>query len=108
MPFAAYGLYAVFLISRESLSASLRLGISVLLTASLVVAVELVLIIASNNDPMARVLGISVVAFLAGMVIAGTRLPALGSSWGLLCVTVIGFWENHSPADTLVRTHFGC
>src|SRR5271163_733059 len=103
MPFAAYGLYAVFLISRESLLASLRLGISVLLTASLVVAVELILIIASDNDPIARVLGISVIAFLAGMVIAGTSLPALGSSWGLLSITVIGFWEGHSPADTLVK-----
>src|SRR5271170_7442078 len=103
MPFAAYGLYAVFLISRESLSASLRLGISVLLTASLVVAVELILIIASDNGPIARVLGISVIAFLAGMVIVGTSFPALGSSWGLLSITVIGFWENHLPADTLVK-----
>jgi multidrug resistance protein MdtO len=103
MPFAAYGLYAVFLISRESVSASLRLGIAVLLTAALVIAVELSLIIATDNDPMARVIGISVIAFLAGMVIAGSTFPALGSSWGLLCITVIGFWENHSPADILVK-----
>ena len=104
MPYAAFGLYAVFLISRESPSASLRLGLAVLLTISLVVAVELTLIIATDNDPMARVLGVAVIAFVAGMVVVGTSFPQLGSSWGLLCITVIGFWENHAPADALVKS----
>src|SRR5271155_2115097 len=64
MPYAAYGLYAVFLISRESPSASLRLGIAILLTVLLVIAVELALIVATDNDPMARLLSISVIAFV--------------------------------------------
>lgn len=103
MPYAAFGLYAVFLISRESPTASLRLGIAVLMTVSLVVAMELAMVVLTDNDPIARVLGVSAVAFLAGMVIVGTSFPALGSSWGLLSITVIGFWENHLPADTLVK-----
>src|SRR5271168_1098952 len=65
MPYAAFGLYAVFLISRERPSASLRMGIAVLLTAALVITVELALVIATDDDPMARVLGVSLIAFEA-------------------------------------------
>src|SRR5271155_5048015 len=84
MPYAAFGLYAVFLIASETPSASLRLGIAILLSVSLVIAGELTLVIATDNDPMARILGVSVVSFVAGMVIVGTSVPSLGSSWGLL------------------------
>src|SRR5271168_1482076 len=103
MPYAAFGLYAVFLIGRESPSVSLRLGIASLLTVSLAIAIELAVVYMTDNDPMARVLSVAAVAFLGGMIVVGTSLPALGSSWGLIYITVIAFWENHLPADTLVK-----
>ena len=103
MPFAAFGLYAVFLTVRESPSASLRLGLAILVTVTLAIAIELAVVYVTDNDPMARVLSASAIAFLGGMIVVGTSLPALGSSWGLIYITVIAFWENHSPADTLVK-----
>jgi multidrug resistance protein MdtO len=103
MPYAAFGLYAVFLTGRESPSASLRNGIAALATISLVVTTEITVVFVTDNDPMARVLSVAAISFIAGMIIVGTNLPALGSSWGLLCITVIAFWENHTPADTLVK-----
>jgi multidrug resistance protein MdtO len=37
-------------------------------------------------------------------VVIATNYPALGSTWGLIYVTVIELWERHAPADTLVKT----
>jgi multidrug resistance protein MdtO len=103
MPFAAIGLYSIFLIGRESPSASLRLGIASVMTIAVAVAIELAVILLTDNDPIARVLSMAAIAFLAGMVLVGTSLPALGPSWGLIYSIVIAFWESHLPADRLVK-----
>jgi multidrug resistance protein MdtO len=103
MPYIAYGLYALFLIGRQSPSVSLRSGIFTVVTMSLVVAAELSVVILSDNDPMARLLSIAVGTFLAGMVVVCTSQPQLGSSWGLFYCVVIGYWERHAPAGTLVN-----
>ena len=71
MPYAAFGLYAVFLIGRESPSVSLRLGIAALLTVSLAIAIELAVVIQTDNDPMARVISVSAIAFVAAMITVG-------------------------------------
>jgi multidrug resistance protein MdtO len=80
MPFAAFGLYAVFLIIRESPSASFRFGVAILLTVTLAIAIELAVVSLTDNDPMARVLSVSAIAFLGAMIVVATSLPALGSS----------------------------
>jgi multidrug resistance protein MdtO len=103
MPFAAIGLYSIFLIGRESPSVSLRLGVASVMTVALAVAIELSVVLLTDNDPMARVLSVAAIAFLAGMVVVGTSLPALGPSWGLIYSIVIAFWESHLPADRLVK-----
>jgi multidrug resistance protein MdtO len=103
MPFIAYGLYAIFLVGRESPSVSLRSGIISVLTIVFVIVAEMSVVILSDNDPMARVLSVSVVTFLAGMVLVCTTQPSLGSSWGFFYCVVIGFWERHAPEDTLVK-----
>jgi multidrug resistance protein MdtO len=103
MPFIAYGLYAVFMIGRESPSVSLRTGVSLLLTILLAIAIELGVVIVTDSDPMARVLSIAVITFLAALIVVGTSLPALGSGWGLIYCVVISFWERHAPADILVK-----
>jgi multidrug resistance protein MdtO len=103
MPFIAYGLYAIFLVGRESPSVSLRSGIISVVTIVCVIIAEMSVVILSDNDPMARVLTVSVVTFLAGMVLVCTTQPSLGSSVGFFYCVVIGFWERHSPADTLVK-----
>jgi multidrug resistance protein MdtO len=79
MPFAALGLYSLFLIGRESPSVSLRTGLASLMTVVLAIAVELSVIILTDNDPIARVVSVAAVCFLGGMIVAATSLPALGS-----------------------------
>jgi len=103
MPYIAYGLYFIFLIGRENPSVSLRTAFASVATISLVVAVEIGVVVLSDNDPMARVLSVAVATFVGGMVLVATSQPALGSSGGFIYCVVIGFWEHHAPEDTLVK-----
>lgn len=90
MPYVAYGLYALFLIGRESPSVSLRSGIFTVVTISLVVAGEMCVVILSDNDPMVRLLSVAVATFLAGMVVVSSSQSRLGLTWGLFYCVVIG------------------
>ncbi len=103
MPFVFIGLYFIFLIGRDSPAVSLKSSAISLLTVALSVAVELAVVILSDNDPLARVLSIAVVTFIAGIVVGSTNFPTLGSTWGLIFCTVIAFWDSHAPADKLVK-----
>src|ERR1700686_3833906 len=103
MPYIAYGLYFMFLMGRESLSVSLRTAFVLVVSTSLVIVAEMVVVIVSDNDPMARVLSVAVVTFIGGMMLVSTSQPSLGSSMGFIYCVVIGFWEHHAPEDTLVK-----
>jgi multidrug resistance protein MdtO len=103
MPFIAFGIVGIFLIGRDNPSVSLRSGIVTILALVLVIVSEMSVVILSNNNPMARVLSVSVVTFLAGMIVVCTSLPALGSSWGLFYCVAIGYWELHLPEGTNVK-----
>jgi len=104
MPSIYIGMYFIFLIGRDSPTVSFRTGLISLLTVVIAIAVELGVVILSDNDPMVRVLSVAVVAFVAGVLVASTNFPTLGSTWGLIFCTVIGFWEQHVPADRLVKS----
>ena len=103
MEFASIGLYFIFLIGRDSPSVSLRSGLLSFVIVCAAVALELGVVIFTDNDPMARLLSVAVITFLSGMLVVGTNAPALGSSFGLIYCTVIALWENHAPADLLVN-----
>ncbi len=103
MPFVSVGLYFIFLIGRDSPALSLKSSLISVTTVVLAIAVELAVIICTDNDPMARLLSVTVVTFIAGMLVASTNFPTLGSTWGLIYCTVIAFWESHARADTLVK-----
>ena len=103
MPYIAYGLYFILLLARESPSVSLRSGIASVLTIAIVIAIEMAVVILTDNDPMGRVISVAVVTLLAGMVLVCTSLPALGSSAGFIYCVVIAFWERHAPENTLVN-----
>jgi multidrug resistance protein MdtO len=101
-PFAAVALYFVFIVGRESPAVSLRSLFSMIpLTAA--VATELGIVILTDNDPMARVLGIAAVGFFAGILVVSTTLPTLGSTWGFIFATLIALWETPAPANALVK-----
>jgi multidrug resistance protein MdtO len=102
-PFASVALYFVFIVGRDSPAVSLRSLFSMVpLVAA--VATELGIVILTDNDPMARVLGIAAVGFFAGILVVGTTQPTLGSTWGFIFATLIALWETHAPANRLVTT----
>ena len=103
MPFASLGLYYIFLIVRESPAVSVRSGVFAILTLVLAVAVELLVVIATDNDPMARVISVMIASFVAGALMVASTMPALASIWGFIYCTVIALWERPAPADALVK-----
>jgi multidrug resistance protein MdtO len=103
IPQAAFGLYMVFLLGRDSPSVSMRGGIVSVLTLGAAVVTELAIVILTDNSPMSRVLSIAVVTFLAGMVMRATTIPANGVTWGFIFCTLIATWEFHAPAEALVK-----
>ena len=103
MPFANYGLYVIFVLGQESPSLSLRTGLSSLLVVSLAIAIEIGVVILTDNDPMARVLSVVVITLVSGLILVCTSLPALGWMLGFFYCILIVFWEGHSPEDVLVK-----
>jgi len=104
MPFISIGMYFIFLVSRDSPALSLRSSVFSTCIVIFSIVVELAVVILTDNDPLARLLSVAVITFIAGMIVVTTNQPALGSSFGLIYCTVIGLWENHAPANRLVET----
>jgi multidrug resistance protein MdtO len=103
VPDAFIGLFFVFIVGRDSPSTTFRTGMLIMLTLVAAVATELLVVILSDNDPIARVLGVSAVAFVAALLTVTTTLPAFPPIWGFLFCTLIALWEVHAPAGTLVK-----
>jgi multidrug resistance protein MdtO len=103
IPSAAFGLYMVFLLARDSPSVSMRGGIVSVLTLAAAIATELAVVILTDNSPMSRVLSVAAVAFLAGMAMRATTIPNNGVTWGFMFCTLIANWEFHAPAEAQVK-----
>jgi multidrug resistance protein MdtO len=103
MPQAAIGLYFIFLIGRDSPSISVRSGFFSFLALIASVLTVLAVVSLSDNSPMARLLSVSVVTFIAGMLMLSTTITVLATTWGFLYCTLIGFWETHASPDDLVK-----
>ena len=103
MPFASVGLFFVFIVGRDSPSVSFRSGFLAMITLVASVVAEIGVIIITDNDPMARVLGVAIVGFIAALFTVATTLPAFPPIWGFIFCTLIALWETHVPADTTVK-----
>src|SRR5271156_6915199 len=64
MPFANYGLYVIFVLGQETPSLSLRTGLASLLVVSLAIAIEMVVVVLTDNDRMARELSVVVITLI--------------------------------------------
>ncbi len=104
MPFVSIGMYFIFLIGRDSPAVSLRSSAFSFGIVVFAIAAELGVVILTDNDPVARLLSVAVVTFVAGLLVVTTNTPPLGSTFGLIYCTVISLWEIHAPADTLVKS----
>ena len=61
-------------------------------------------VILTGNDPIARILSVTVVSLVAGTLVAATTVPALPSTWGFIFCTLIALWEKHAPEDVLTKS----
>jgi multidrug resistance protein MdtO len=103
MPYTAYGLYAILVVCAESPSASFKVGLAVIVVACFAILIEISVIVLTDNDPVARLLSLSIVSFLAGMIVAGTTVPSLGPILGLLYGVFVSFWETQASETVLVN-----
>jgi multidrug resistance protein MdtO len=103
MPFAGLGIFLVFLIGRDSPAVSFRSAILTLLVVTAAIAAVLAVVIVTDNDPMARVLGIAVACFLTGMFLMSSTTPGLAVIFGLVFAILMSPWETHTPAGPLVK-----
>src|ERR1700753_3740616 len=78
IPSGAFALYVIFLLVRESPAISLRSGIVAVVAVSVAVALQLAVVIVTDNNPVARLLSVALVTFIAGMVMTSTTFPTIG------------------------------
>jgi len=103
LPQASVGLYFIFLIGRDSPSVSVRSGVLSLVALAVSVVTVLAVVSLTDNDPLVRLLSVSVVTFLAGMLMLSTNVTVLAQTWGFVYCLLIAFWETHAGADYLVK-----
>ncbi len=104
VPFVSLPVYLIFIVGRESPAVSLRSALFPLGLACVAVLVELVVVIATDNDPMIRLLSVAVITFVAGVLAQASSFAPLAPTLGFLYCLVIALWENQTPADRIVKT----
>ena len=103
VPNIAFALYVIFIVSNENPALSLRLGLASLVAVTLALSISLAVVILTDNDPVARVVTLAAMTFLAGMISVATTVSALGPIFGLIAGVALHLWENHAPADRVVK-----
>ena len=103
VPNIAFALYVIFIISNENPALSIRLGVASLVGVALALSISLGVVILTDNDPVARVVTLATMTFLAGMITVATTVSALGPIFGLIVGVALHLWENHAPADKVVK-----
>ena len=104
VPFVSLVLYIIFVMGRESTAVSLRSALLSLTVTCVAVIVELGVVIATDNDPITRLLSVAAMTFVAGVLTQASSFAPLAPTLGLLYCTVIALWENQIPADRIVKT----
>ena len=98
------GLYFLFLISYDTPFDSFKDLLMGIFSAALATTSATLLIIATGNHPMARVVGLAVFTFLATFLFRTSRIPVAGLMIGVFAFTPIALWEKHARAETILHT----
>jgi len=104
VPFVSLPVYLIFVVGRESPAVTLRSTLFPLGLACVALAVELVVVIGTDNDPMIRLLSVAVITFVAGVLAQASNFAPLAPTFGFLYCLLIALWENQTPPDTIVKT----
>jgi len=103
MPAIGNGLYMLMLVSYEQPRLTLYTGLRELLMQLAGVMAALLLVEASGNAPIARVLGVAVFTFVCSFIAKAGRAPAIGFPFCVFSATTLSFWELHLPAQTIIN-----
>ena len=98
------GLYFLFLISYDTPFDSFKDLLMGIFSAALATTSATLLIIATGNHPMARVVGLAVFTFLATFLFRTSRIPVAGLMIGVFAFNTIALWEKHARAETILHT----
>jgi multidrug resistance protein MdtO len=101
-PAIAPGIYLIFLISYETPYLSFTSSLFSLAFQCFGVAAPLALVIATDNSPVARVLGTAVFSFLAAFLLKTMRRRG-AMDFGVFALTTLELWDLHLPANQLVE-----
>jgi multidrug resistance protein MdtO len=103
LPFSTLGLFFIFLANRMNPALSLRSSLYFLLGLVAAVAAEFGFVAVSGNDPVVRLLSVTLVIFVCGIFIHESSFPALGVVAGSLYTVLIAQWEFHTRPDDIVE-----
>lgn len=101
-PAAAPGIYLIFLVSYETPYLTFTSGLLSLAFQCVGAATALLLVIVSDNAPMARVLGTALFSYVAAFLLRTMRRRG-AMDFGVFSLTTLALWDLHQPADYLVR-----
>ena len=101
--FIAPSLFMLFLVSHDSPYACFRDCLTLLGGAALGTAAALLLMGASGDHPVARVVGLAVFTFIAAFFFRTSAIPAFPMAFGCLTYMVISLWEYKIRAERILH-----
>lgn len=102
MPAAAPGVFLIFLVSYETPYLTFTSGMLTLVFQCVGAASALLLVIATDNAPIARVLGTALFSFISAFLLRTMRRRG-AMDFGVFSLTTLALWDLHQSADKLVR-----
>jgi len=102
-PLIAPGVYLIYLVSYDVPYLTFKTSVLELFYQCVGVALSLMLIAATGNDPMARVLGVAAFTFLSAFLLRACTVRVAAMNLGIFPILTLSLWELHLPAEQLVH-----
>lgn len=102
IPTAGPSLYIIFLLSYEAPYLTFASGVTFLVYVTLGLGSSLLLVIATDNAPIARVIGMVLFSFLTAFLSRAMRRPAF-QLYGIYAMASLALWDTHLPEKEIVR-----
>ena len=101
--FIAPSMFMLFLVSHDSPGQCFKDCLALLSGAAVGTTAALLLMGASGDHPLARVLGLAVFTFVAAFFFRTSVMPAFPMAFGCLTYMVISLWENKIRAEKILH-----
>lgn len=106
LPMITPGLYLIYLVSYDVPYLTFKRSMQELASQAFGVVLALLLVIVTDNDPMARVLGIAAFTFLSAYLLNACTVRVMAMNLGIFPVLTLTLWELHRPPGQLVYFSF--